>query len=71
MITSFIFLGSALVLLGIYLYFIKHADIEIAFINGVNVGVTLTSPELDNVKTHYLDIWLGVIIVSFIWDEEC
>ncbi len=71
MITAFIFLATALVIIGIYLYFIKQADIEIAFINGLNVGVTLTSPVLDNVKTSYLDIYLGIVIVSFIWDEEC
>ena len=65
------YLGSALILLGLYLYHFKYADIEIAFINGINVGITLTSPEVDGVKTNYLDIYLGVVLISFIWDVEC
>ena len=33
------------------------------------VGTSLESPELDGVKTNYLDIYLGIVILSFIWDE--
>ena len=64
------FLATAIVRLCIYLYFFKFADIEICFTKGIIIGVSLESPELDGVKTCYLDIFLVFFILSFVWDEE-
>ena len=69
MITAFIFLTTAILVVGFYLYTFKYAEIQISFIKGLMVGTSLESPELDGVKTHYLDIYLGIVILSFIWDE--
>ena len=68
---AFIFLATAIVITGFYLYQFKEAEIQISFIKGIMIGTSLESPELDRVKTNYLDIYLGIVIVSFIWDTEC
>ena len=66
---AIIFLVVSLSLIAFYLYQFMYAEIQISFINGLMVGISLSSPELDGVKTNYLDIYLGVVIISFIWDE--
>ena len=71
MITAFIFLATAILVVGFYLYTFKYADIEISFITGVMIGGSIVSPEIDGVKTNYLDIYFGFVLVSFIWDEYC
>ena len=66
---AIIFLVVSLSLIAFYLYQFMYAEIQISFINGLMVGISLSSPELDGVKTNYLDIYLGVVIIAFIWDE--
>lgn len=69
MITAVSFIGIVFIILGFYVYNYKEAEIEISFIRGIMVGFSHTAPELDEVKTHYVDIYLGVIIISLIWNE--
>ena len=69
MTEALIFLATAITTVGFYLWHFKYAEIQISFIKGIMIGASLESPELDDVKTNYLDIYLGVVIVSFIWDE--
>jgi hypothetical protein len=69
MIHTITALASLIIGIILYLYHFKNAEIQIAFINGFLVGVSLDSPEIDGFKSHYLDLYLGVVLVAVIWDE--
>ena len=59
----------AFVALGLYLWNFKNANIEISFITGVMLGGSITTSEDDEFKTNYLDFYLGIVIITFIWDS--
>tara|TARA_R110002167_G_scaffold43435_1_gene131217 strand:- start:1305 stop:1520 length:216 start_codon:yes stop_codon:yes gene_type:complete len=58
----------ALIALGLYLWYFKNANIEISFITGVMLGGSITTSEEDDYKTNYLDFYLGLVIITFVWD---
>ena len=59
----------AFVALGLYLWHFKNANIQISFITGVMLGGSITTSEDDEFKTNYLDFYLGIVIITFVWDE--
>ena len=69
MITAISFLVLCFIILSFYVYNYKESEIEISFIRGIMVGFSHTAPELDEVKTHYVDLYLGFFIISLIWNE--
>tara|TARA_R110000796_G_scaffold188767_1_gene305693 strand:+ start:299 stop:493 length:195 start_codon:yes stop_codon:yes gene_type:complete len=58
----------AFVALGLYLWHFKNANIQISFITGVMLGGSITTSEDDEFKTNYLDFYLGIVIITFVWD---
>ena len=59
----------AFVVLGLYLWHFKNANIEISFITGVMLGGSITTSEDDEFKTNYLDFYFGIVIITFVWDS--
>ena len=59
----------AFVALGLYLWHFKNANIQISFITGVMLGGSITTSEDDEFKTNYLDFYLGIVIITFVWDS--
>lgn len=55
--------------LGFYLWHFKNSDIEIGLIKGFVFGGSVSSYKGDEVSTNYLDIYFGLVVISFIWDE--
>jgi|AntAceMinimDraft_16_1070373.scaffolds.fasta_scaffold49027_2 hypothetical protein len=53
-----------LVAVGLYLWHFKNASIEIGLITGVIIGVNNSTHQ----ETNYLDVYLGIVIITFIWD---
>jgi hypothetical protein len=58
----------AFVALGLYLWHFKNANIEISFITGIMLGGSITTAEEEDYKTNYLDFYLGIVIITFVWD---
>ena len=58
----------AFVALGLYLWHFKNANIEISFITGIMIGASITTAEEEDYKTNYLDFYLGIVIITFVWD---
>lgn len=67
---AFIFLATALTLLGFYLWY-KRAYVEIIQTKGIGVYLNLYSEYFDGIERNYIDLYLPFFIVSFIYDEEC
>ena len=66
---AIIFLATALILLSLYLYFYKGASIQIVLIKGFILGASTYNEPFDNTDVKYLDIYIGFIIISLIWNE--
>ena len=58
----------AFIALGLYLWYFKDASIEISFITGAILGGSITTVEDEDYKTNYLDFYLGILIITFIWN---
>ena len=69
MIIAFIFLLAALFIISAYLVLFKKADIQIVFIKGLILGFSTYSEKFDESEINYLDIFLGFIIISVIYDD--
>ena len=69
MITAIIFLSVALFVISTYLVLFKKAGIQIVFIKGLILGFSTYSEQFDESETTYLDIFLGFIIISVIYDD--
>ena len=69
MIRAFIFLLVALICYCFYLYDYKKASILIVFHYGFILGISKWSEPLDEGKINNLDIYLGFVILSFVYEE--
>lgn len=58
----------AFVTLCLYLWHFKSSDIEIGLIKGFVLGCSITTVG-DEYETNYLDFYLGIVIITFIWDR--
>ena len=66
---ALIFITTAIIITALYLWHVKYAEIQISFIKGLMIGASIESPEIDGCTTNYLDLYFGIFIVSFIWDN--
>jgi len=69
-------IGIAITFLVLVIFFIvfyvwnfKDAEIEIGVYRGILIGVTHTLSKDAFVRTHYLDICLGIVLISVCWNE--
>lgn len=69
MINTIIYAFFALAALGVYLWHFKNSDITIGLIKGFVVGCNISNYKQDEASTNYLDMYLGLVAISFVWDE--
>ena len=69
MITAVSFIVLVFIITAFYVFNYKDAEITISFVKGLVVGFSLASPEIDDCKTNFFDLYLGFIIISLVWDD--